>query len=172
MIRTLLADAVLIAHLGFILFAILGGLLVLRWPRLIWLHLAALAWAFAVEVAGLTCPLTPLEWRLRGWDDSGETSGFIARYLTPLIYPPGLTQAHQWLLAAALMLVNVAIYAGVWRARRRASPVTGQKAVPGSVTVKPADQPARPDCTRRSGRPDRTGRRRAGVGFRPGRRSR
>ena len=93
MIRTLLADAVLIAHLRFILFAILGGLLVLRWPRLIWLHLAALAWALAVEVAGLTCPLTPLEWRLRGWDDSGETSGFIARYLTPLIYPPGLTQA-------------------------------------------------------------------------------
>lgn len=61
----LAADALVWLHLGFILFVLFGGLLPLRWPRLAWLHLPAVAWGCAVEFLGLPCPLTPLENRLR-----------------------------------------------------------------------------------------------------------
>ncbi|TMG89362.1 MAG: DUF2784 domain-containing protein, partial [Betaproteobacteria bacterium] len=39
------ADAILIAHVAFVLFAVVGALLVLRWPRLAWLHIPAVVWA-------------------------------------------------------------------------------------------------------------------------------
>lgn len=37
MLWRMAADALVLVHLGFILFVLLGGLLLLRWPRLIWL---------------------------------------------------------------------------------------------------------------------------------------
>ena len=43
-----LADVVLAAHFLFVLFVVLGGLLVLRWPRLAWVHLPAAAWGAAI----------------------------------------------------------------------------------------------------------------------------
>lgn len=56
-----LADGVVVIHLGFIVFAVLGGLLALRWARIAWLHVPAVLWAGWVELAGQVCPLTPLE---------------------------------------------------------------------------------------------------------------
>ena len=69
----LAADALVWLHLGFILFVLFGGLLPLRWPRLAWLHLPAVAWGCAVEFLGLPCPLTPLENRLRRAAGDGMT---------------------------------------------------------------------------------------------------
>ncbi|MDX2057418.1 MAG: DUF2784 domain-containing protein, partial [Gemmatimonadales bacterium] len=65
MIYDWLADLTLLVHLGFIGFVAAGGLLVLRWRRLAWLHLPAAIWGVAIEVSGWICPLTPLEnhWR-------------------------------------------------------------------------------------------------------------
>jgi hypothetical protein len=106
-----LADAVVVAHGLFVLFAVLGGLLVLRWPCAAWLHLPALAWGLWIELSGGVCPLTPLEWRLR--EAAGEAAyeaGFVANYLVPLIYPPGLTGSTQWLLAGGLAAVNLIVY--------------------------------------------------------------
>ncbi|MEP7276556.1 MAG: DUF2784 domain-containing protein, partial [Betaproteobacteria bacterium] len=57
----LLADAVVVAHLLFIAFALAGGALVLWRPRIAWLHLPALAWAAYIEFTATICPLTPLE---------------------------------------------------------------------------------------------------------------
>ena len=39
----LLADILVVLHLGFTLFVVLGGLLVLWHPRLVWAHLPAAA---------------------------------------------------------------------------------------------------------------------------------
>ncbi len=116
----LLADVVVVVHLAFVAFAVGGGLAVARRPRLAWLHLPALAWAAAVMAFGWTCPLTPLEKRLRTL--AGETpyeGGFVQRYLEPVLYPPGLTRGHQVALAAALVALNGALYARVLRRRRR-----------------------------------------------------
>ena len=116
MLYALLADLVVALHLGFILFALFGGLLTLHWPRFAWVHGAALVWATSVEVFGLICPLTPLEVALRleaGLE--GYSGGFVERYLVPVVYPPGLSRSLQWVLAGGLILVNAGIYGWVWR---------------------------------------------------------
>ena len=118
----LLADLVLLLHAAFIVFVLLGGLLVWRWRWLIWLHIPAVIWGILIEVQGWLCPLTPLENRLRrAAGTEGYQTGFIDHYLAPLIYPAGLTPAIQLLLAGVVLLVNTLIYALLWRAWRRRS---------------------------------------------------
>ena len=113
-----LAQIVLLVHLGFILFVVLGGLIVWRWPRIAWLHLPAVVWGVLVETMGWSCPLTPLEnWlRLRA-GQGGYQGDFVEQYLTPIVYPEGLTREIQIGLGVFVVLVNVLIY-GVARARR------------------------------------------------------
>ena len=116
----LAADALLVLHAAFVAFVVFGGLLALRWRWLAWLHLPAAAWGVLIEAFGWTCPLTPLEWRWRAAaGEAGFSGGFIERHLVLALYPPGLTRAMQALLAAGLLLGNVAIYA-IWLKRGRA----------------------------------------------------
>lgn len=120
MIHGWLADAVLLAHFGFIAFAVLGGLLVRRRPWLIWLHVPAALWGMATEFLSIVCPLTPLENHLRRLaGEGGYPGGFIEYYLTALIYPQGLTREHQFLLGGFALLVNLAIYGRLALIRRR-----------------------------------------------------
>jgi len=113
------ADALLALHLAFIVFAAGGGLAVLRWPRLAWLHLPAAAWAALIEFGGWICPLTPLEVALRRrGGDAGFEGGFIEHYLGAIVYPQGLTRTHQVLMGVAVVLVNSLAYALVLRNRR------------------------------------------------------
>jgi hypothetical protein len=107
MIYHLLADALLVVHAAFVGFVVLGGLAVLRWPRLAWLHLPAAAWGALVEVSGWICPLTPIEkaWRIRA-GEVGYSGGFIEHYLLPALYPAGLTRSTQWVLGACVIAVS------------------------------------------------------------------
>lgn len=112
----LAAEAVLTLHAAFIAFVLGGGLLVLRWRWIAWLHLPAVAWGALIEIGGWMCPLTPLEQRLRlAAGEAGYTGGFIEHYLAPLIYPPGLTRPAQFAMAAVVLAVNVGVYAVVVR---------------------------------------------------------
>lgn len=121
MLYRLSADLILIAHLAFVLFVMLGGLLVLRRPRLIRLHLPAVLWGAASEILGLFCPLTPLETMLRQLGgETGYGGGFIEHYLTAVIYPDGLTRGVQIALGFGVLLLNMAIY-GYWLLRKRPS---------------------------------------------------
>ena len=120
MLYLALADAVLVLHLAFILFVVLGGLLVL-WRRwLVWLHLPAVAWGILIEFAGWICPLTPLEnWLRMQGGERGYSGGFINHYLASLIYPEGLTRELQWLLGALVLAINAIVYLRIWRSRAR-----------------------------------------------------
>ena len=90
-----------------------------RWPRLLVLHLPALAWGVWIEISGGICPLTPLENSLRrAAGQSGYSGGFIDHYLGGLIYPAGLTREAQWVVAGVLLAINVVLY-GVMIARVR-----------------------------------------------------
>lgn len=116
-----LADGVLVAHLAFIVFVMLGGLLVLRWPRLAWLHVPAVLWGIFVELSGRICPLTPLENSLReAAGQAGYSGGFIEHYVTVVIYPDGLSRGTQMVLAALVVTVNAAVYWRWYRQRRQA----------------------------------------------------
>ena len=122
MIFRLLADAVLVLHLGFILFVVLGGFLVLRQPRLAWLHVPVFLWGAAIEFGGWICPLTPLEqWLREQGGEAAYTGGFIEHYLTSLIYPEGLNRNIQLLIGAGVLAINAAIYLRLWQRRRARS---------------------------------------------------
>jgi hypothetical protein len=123
-----LADFVVLTHLAFIVFALLGGLLALRWHWMPWVHLPAVIWGAAVAIFGWFCPLTPLENSLRRAGGASEYSvGFIEHYIVPIIYPAELTRELQILLGAIMLLVNLAIYWIVWR-RLRARRVRASRA--------------------------------------------
>jgi hypothetical protein len=121
MLAHLLADAVVLLHLGFILFVACGGFLALRWPKAAWVHVPAAIWGALVELAGWVCPLTPLENRLRlaaGGD--AYTGGFINRYIVPVVYPAGLDRELQVALGLAVIVGNLAVYGWLlFRSRRR-----------------------------------------------------
>jgi hypothetical protein len=115
----LLADLVLIVHAGFVAFVVLGALLVLRWPRIAWVHGPVVLWGAGIEFLGGICPLTPLEnhWR-RSAGELGYPGGFVEHYLMSALYPDGLTRQVQLALGALVLLVNAAIYTWVFGRRR------------------------------------------------------
>ena len=114
----LAANLVLILHLLFICLVMLGGLAVLRRPRLALVHIPAAVWGFLVEAMGWYCPLTDLENALlRRAGEEGYGQSFLEHYLLALIYPDGLTREIQYLLAALVVLVNGAVYVTLWRRR-------------------------------------------------------
>jgi Protein of Unknown function (DUF2784) len=110
-----LADAVVMLHLCFILFVVFGGLLVLRWRWVAWVHLPAAAWGALVEIAGWICPLTPLEIAFRRAAGSAAyDTSFVERYLVPIIYPSALTREVQIALGVLVLGLNVGVYGVAW----------------------------------------------------------
>jgi uncharacterized protein DUF2784 len=116
----LLADLIVLVHVAFVVFAVLGGFLALRWHRFVWIHLPAVIWAAIVELFGWVCPLTPLEnWlRTRG-GQAGYPSDFIAHYILPMLYPEELTREVQITLGVFVLLINLLIYTWIFSRRRR-----------------------------------------------------
>ena len=101
---------------------VLGAFLVLRWPRVAWLHVPAVIWGALVEFTGWICPLTPLENRLRrSAGETGYQGDFIAHYILPVLYPDGLTRRDQLVLGGVALAINIAIYALVLARHRRSA---------------------------------------------------
>jgi hypothetical protein len=124
----LLADLVLVVHLAFVVFVLCGGLLVLKWRWIAWLHLPAALWGAIVEFTGWICPLTPLENWLRA--QGGETSfnsDFIAQYLLPILYPGDLTRGIQLLFGTVVVVLNAAIYWWRWRGTQWKTELTNRR---------------------------------------------
>jgi len=111
MLSRIAADLVLAVHLGFIVFVILGGLLLLRFPKIMYLHIPAAVWGAFVEISGRICPLTTWENDLRqSAGESGYAESFVEHYLVPIIYPAGLTRDVQLTLAGIVVFANIVIY--------------------------------------------------------------
>ncbi len=115
-----MADMVLIAHIAFILFVVVGLFLIVaggfrgwRWIRNLWLrlvHVAAIGVVAIESWLGITCPLTTLEIQLRrsaGQVVSGDD--FIASWLRHLFF----FQAPPWVFTlcySAFLAVVVATW--------------------------------------------------------------
>lgn len=137
----LLADLVLLLHLGFVLFVAAGALLLLRWRRLAWVHLPAAAWGMAIAFGGWVCPLTPLEnWLRQQGGQSGYQGSFIDHYLMAILYPQELGRGGQVTLATTALLVNLLLYAwAFWPGREDPMRRDGEDAARdrGSAEVSP-----------------------------------
>lgn len=119
MLYRLAADLVVLLHLSFVLFVLLGGLFVLKWPRVMWLHLPAAAWGAFIEFSGWICPLTPLEnWLRQQGGKAGYPGDFLSQYLADILYPEALTPQIQIILGAIVVAVNLGIYGWWWRTNR------------------------------------------------------
>ena len=107
----ILSDIIVGVHFLFIVFVVCGGLLVIRWPRIVFLHLPAAVWGAIVEIFGWICPLTPLENHFRDLAGKALYSGdFVARYLLPVIYPENLTTTIQQFLGCLVIIINIIFY--------------------------------------------------------------
>ncbi|OHB79136.1 MAG: hypothetical protein A2W31_15185 [Planctomycetes bacterium RBG_16_64_10] len=120
LVARFVADALVVLHLGFILFVVLGGLLVLPWQRIAWVHLPCAVWGVLIELGGWVCPLTVFENQLRhAGGSAGYAGGFVDHYLVPVVYPAALTRGLQVSLGAVAIAVNVVIYGGLLVARKQ-----------------------------------------------------
>ena len=128
----LLADLVVIMHLLFVLFVLLGGFLVYFRKQWAWLHVPAFIWAAVIEFGGWICPLTPLEIRLRTLGEiSAYEGGFIEHYILPVLYPAALTRNMQIWLGVIVLVINITAYALVLQKH-----IKGNKAPLASNTKK------------------------------------
>ncbi len=120
MIERVAADLILLVHFSFILFVVLGGFLVFKWGNVGYFHIPCALWSVLITFGGWICPLTPLEnhfRRLAG--EAGYAGGFVDHYVTPLIYPSGLTHGVQGFTGALLLVLNLCIYWRAWVNRKR-----------------------------------------------------
>ena len=135
MLFRLLADVVVVVHLAFIAFVLLGGLLVMRWRKVAWVHLPIAAYGAAIEIWRWICPLTPLENELRHrGGEAGYAGGFVPHYVLPVLYPAKLPPAAPWVLAGIVLVLNIGLYAAVvvrWRHEKRGG------GTPGSLPLAP-----------------------------------
>jgi len=119
MLTLLAADVILLVHVAFIVFVVFGALLVLRWPKLKWVHLASVGWGALIEFSGWICPLTPLENMLRrSAGELGYSEGFLEHYVLALLYPAALTRQLQITLGIGVLAVNSLVY-GIYHFRAR-----------------------------------------------------
>ena len=114
-----LVISILISHLAFILFVVLGGLLVFRWQKMALIHIPAFIWGALIEFAGWICPLTLLEMKLRSLGGMATyQGGFIEKYLLSIIYPKALTHNIQILLGLFVLALNATLYS-IWLLRSK-----------------------------------------------------
>jgi uncharacterized protein DUF2784 len=106
-----LESAVLVLHLLWIAWIVLGWTVTRGRPTLAWVHVASLAWGIAVELGPWPCPLTLAEQWLEA--RSGRTpyhQGFLVHYLDNLIYPDLPDAVVGW-SGAAVCAAILGVYA-------------------------------------------------------------
>jgi hypothetical protein len=122
MFSKLLADAVLLFHFAFVLFAVFGGVAVLVKRQAAWFHVPAVLWSSVINLGGWICPLTYLEnYFLSKAGLSGYKGGFIGHFIEPLVYPGGMPRNFELVAGISVILWNALVYALVllyWKRRQ------------------------------------------------------
>jgi len=122
MVFSVVADVVVLLHLLFVLFVMLGGILAFKWKWIMWVHLPAACWGALIELAGWVCPLTPIEnWLREAGGGEGYRLGFIEHYIMPVLYPIGLTRDIQVFLGIGVILFNAGLYTVILSRHKRLS---------------------------------------------------
>lgn len=106
-----------VMHFAFIAYVLAGGFLALRWRRTMWLHVPAVIWGIGIAAKRVDCPLTWVErWaRTKAAMTPLSPDGFVAHYITGVIYPAGWVAAAQ-LVMFAIVAASWTLY--LWLPRR------------------------------------------------------
>ncbi|HWG49209.1 MAG TPA: DUF2784 domain-containing protein [Candidatus Acidoferrales bacterium] len=103
---------ILLLHLVFILWVILGATFTGKRPRLAAIHLLSLIWGLLVEILPWTCPLTFAEnWLEQRAGVTPYRGGFLLHYLDAMVYP-NVPPIALTIAAVLVFAANVGIY---WR---------------------------------------------------------
>ncbi|GAA1646416.1 DUF2784 domain-containing protein [Georgenia ruanii] len=131
-----LADLVMAAHFGYLLYVVIGGFVAWRWPRSMVAHVMAIAWAGFAVLFGWDCPLTILEndLRRRAGEPGLSPGGFIRTYLTGHLYPEERLGLVRFGVALVVALSWVGFVLLV-RSRRRRAPQPGRAHAADGKTV-------------------------------------
>ena len=108
----MLARLVIALHMGYVVFVILGSSLVLRWPMVIWVHAAAVVWAFLTLAFDMGCPLTPWEkalWKRGGVEPYPE--GFVQHHILRTRFAEEHSRIIHIGLGTLALILNLAVYA-------------------------------------------------------------
>ena len=109
------ADLVLLCHFAFVGLALLGGFAVLDNQRWALIHVPVVVRSSIVNLAGWTCPLTPLENSLRtAAGGRGYEAGFVQHYVGPLVYPKGMPRRLELVAGISVIVWNALVYAGLY----------------------------------------------------------
>lgn len=106
-----LARTIATVHTTYVIFVVTGSLLVLRWPSLVWLHVACILWAFATMTTNLGCRLTGWEkslWRRGGIEPYPE--GFLQHHVLHCVFPPEKSRVAHIALGIAVVVLNLTAY--------------------------------------------------------------
>lgn len=120
------ADLVLITHVTYVAFVVIGLLLILlggccgwNWIRNPWwrmLHLAAISLVVIEAWLGITCPLTTLEMNLRqSAGDAIYNDSFVEHWLQKLLY----YDAPPWVFTVSYTVFALAVIISWWKFRPR-----------------------------------------------------
>ena len=105
-----LEAAILVFHLLWITWILLGWLFTRGRPVLTWLHIASLVWGVVVELGPWPCPLTMLEqWLEVQSGTPAYQQGFLVHYLDKLVYPD-LPEAVVGWVGAGVCIVILGVY--------------------------------------------------------------
>jgi hypothetical protein len=122
MLYLVAADAVLLLHVLFVVFVVVGLVLILAgklmswdWVRNWWfrvIHLAAIGIVVLQSWLGVICPLTTLEMYLRGRaGDATYTGSFVSHWLESILY----YRAPAWVFAVAYTaFAIVVVMSWIW----------------------------------------------------------
>lgn len=131
----ILAIALLAVHFGILAFLVFGGLLAVRWPRVVWAHVALVGWGVVSSVWQMPCPITGAENWARGRAGMAlYEDGFIETYIQGVLYPD---HHVNWARGIALLVI---VYS--WMAAYRAA-VRRRQAVQVSFALPPVPVPVR-----------------------------
>ena len=106
-----LARFVAAVHIAYVVFVVFGGLLVLVWAPMMWVHFAAIAWTVATMGFDLGCPLTP--WEKNAWIRGGRVpydEGFLQHHVLRTRFDASHSRRNHALLGGVVLLLNIVVY--------------------------------------------------------------
>jgi hypothetical protein len=121
-VYAVLVWATVAAHYAFVFYVVAGGFVAARRPKTIWLHAVAVAWAVAIVIGWVDCPLTALErWaRQQSGLPALDGAGFVAHYITGVLYPSSWKDGV--LIAVFVIVAGSWIWLACTRIRRLGEP--------------------------------------------------